>query len=113
MRFHWTGLFAVISVWAASVAVSAAPLSMTDVIRMALRESASYDSAHKALLLSELQYKNATAKFLPSVDLTTTDGLQNNVPISSNSNLVLEGNPTAPWYSTLTLGVTENLYDNG
>ena len=52
---------------------------------------------------------------LPSADFTATNGLQNNIPIAStnSSSPVLTANPSAPWYSSLNLGVTENLYDNG
>ena len=106
MRFCWLGLFAATFSYASS-------LTLTDAIRVALKESPAYDTAEKNLTINELQYKNAVAKLLPSLDFTSTDGLQNNIPISSNSDLLLTPNPTAPWYSTLTLGLTETLYDNG
>jgi len=49
---------------------------------------------------------------LPSADLSATHGLQNNIPIGGN-NTLLTANPASPWYSSLSLGISENLYDNG
>ena len=52
---------------------------------------------------------------MPSVDFTTVNGVQNNIPVAtaSGSNTLLSNNPTAPWTSSLSLGINETLYDNG
>ena len=92
---------------------SAAPLSLKDSVRFALDHSPGFDSAKKTQLVRELERRNSIAKILPSLDLSTTNGLQNNIPISSTNATLLTPNPAAPWYSSFNLGLTENLYDNG
>ena len=90
-----------------------APLSLKDSIRFALEHSPQLDTAKRTQAIRELERRNAVAKILPSLDFSTTNGLQNNIPISGTSATLLTPNPAAPWYSSLNLGVTENLYDNG
>src|SRR3989344_3801838 len=91
------------------------PLSLQDAVRFAIENSPSFDTAKKTQAIRELEYKSAVAKMLPSADFTTTNGLQNNIPIASTSSAspVFSSNPSAPWYSSLSLGLTESLYDNG
>ena len=89
------------------------PLSLKDTVRFALDHSPGFDSAKKTQLVRELERRNSIAKILPSLDLSTTNGLQNNIPISGTTATLLTPNPTAPWYSSFNLGLTENLYDNG
>jgi outer membrane protein len=94
---------------------SAPILTLPEAVRYALEHSPGYDSARKTQSVRALEYKSSFAKLLPSVDLSTTDGLQNNIPIASTSGTtsIFTSNPSAPWYSALNLGVTETLYDNG
>jgi outer membrane protein TolC len=94
-------------------AQAGATLTLSDAIQTALENSPTYDSAEKNEVVNRLQYRSSIAKLLPSIDFSSTDGLQNNIPIASNAATLLTPNPTAPWYSTLNLGITENLYDNG
>ena len=88
-------------------------LTLSDAIQTALQNSPTYDTAEKTETINHLKYRSAIAKLLPSLDFSTTDGLQNNIPIASNAAFLLTPNPTAPWYSSLNVGFTENLYDNG
>jgi outer membrane protein TolC len=92
-----------------------APLSFLQAIDLAVEKSPGFDSARKNQIIQNLTLKSAYAKLLPSIDFSTTDGLQNNVPIASttSTSAVLSPNPTAPWYSAINLGATESLYDNG
>jgi outer membrane protein TolC len=95
-----------------SVGMSSA-LTLADTIRSAIENSPTIDAAQKTVSINALQYKSSVAKLLPSLDFTTTDGLQNNIAVSSNQDALFFSNPTAPWASSLNLGLTESLYDNG
>ena len=85
-------------------------LSLPEAVQFALENSPVFDSAKKTQSIRELEYKNAISKFLPSADITTTNGLQNTISAGNSANA---NTATSPWYSTLTMGITENLYDNG
>lgn len=90
------------------------PLGLREAVHFALENSPSFDSTKKTLTLRELERKTAIARLLPSFDFNTTNGLQNNIPIQTGGNApFLTPNPSAPWYSSLSLGLTETLYDNG
>ena len=97
----------------ASTSPLSMPLSLKEAVGFALENSPVFDTAKKTQAIREFQYKSAFAKLLPSLDFTTTDGLQNNIAIASTSGAVYTPNSTTPWSSSLSLGVTENLYDNG
>src|ERR1700733_6001689 len=58
------------------------PVSLADAIRIALKNSPGFDVAEKTQTVNDLQYRNAIAKLLPSLDFTTTDGLQKNIPVA-------------------------------
>jgi outer membrane protein TolC len=90
-------------------------LALKGAIQYALEHSPSFDIAKRTQAIRELEYKSAVAKFLPSLDFSTTNGLQNNISIASGNgtDTLLASNPASPWYSTLSLGLSENLYDNG
>ncbi len=83
--------------------VNAQTLSLNEAIRYALAHSVSYDTAKRNVEIRELEHKNTRARFLPSLDLSTSHGIEKKSPQSS----------TDPWASTLSLILTENLYDNG
>ncbi len=91
------------------------PLSLPGAVRIALESSPVFDSAKKTKAIRELEYQSASAKLLPSADFTTTNGWQNNIPLkgSAAAGSTPAVNSTAPWASSLKLGLTENLYDNG
>lgn len=86
-------------------------LSLKDAIHYAVVHSPTFDTAQKNLTISELGYKNSIAAFLPSLDFSTTQGLQNNIPVAGNSTLFTPN--SSPLYSAVSLGITETLYDNG
>jgi outer membrane protein TolC len=88
-------------------------MNFQEAIALALHHSLAYEQAQKNQSIRDLQYRSSIAKLLPSIDLSTQDGLQNNVPVSSTDSTLYTPNPTAPWYSTFSLGLTETLYDNG
>ena len=99
----------------AATAPPLAPLSLKDSLRWALDNSPTFDSARKTQAMRELEATSAYAKMLPSLDFTTTNGLQNNLILNGlgSTDTLTTPNPTAPWYSYMNLGITENLYDNG
>lgn len=91
---------------------SEAQVSLQDAIAYAHLHSPRVSTARQTQELRGLEYKNSVAKLLPSVDLTAVHGLQNNIPINSNYTLFTP-NASSPWISSLNLGLTETLYDNG
>ncbi|MBI3542462.1 MAG: TolC family protein, partial [Deltaproteobacteria bacterium] len=99
-------------IWAAALALvvpaggQAAPLTLADAVQYAIGHSPTLDSALRAASIADLQYRNTTAAFLPSLDLTSTHGVKRtkvtNQPLADN-----------PWTSDLNVALTETLYDNG
>jgi outer membrane protein len=87
-------------------------LDLRAAAKIAIENAPILDTAQKTELISDREYKTNWAKLLPSLDFTAVHGLLNNIPIAAGGTL-FETNPTAPWYSSLNLGLTENLYDNG
>lgn len=97
------------------VQAHAQAFSLKDALSFAIEHSPVFNTIKKTQIKRELEYQSAFSKLLPSLDFKTTKGLQNNIFFGntfSNTN-VLTPNPTAPWYSSLNLTVSENLYDNG
>jgi len=93
-------------------AVTEQPLSLRHAIEVAIARSPQLESARRQAEARVFERRSAFAKLLPTLDLAATHGLQNNVPIASN-NAYLASNPSAPWYSSLSLALSETLYDNG
>lgn len=81
----------------------AAPLSLSEAVKYALEHSPVLSSESHRAEIADLELKNAFSKFLPSLDASATHGIEKASP----------RNGTDPWVSTLNLGLTENLYDNG
>jgi outer membrane protein TolC len=98
------------SAYGAPVPSSSTQLSLSEAILYALQHSPKIDSALKAQDTRELEYRSALSKFLPSLDFSTSLGLQNNITLNGT---LLTPNSSAPWYSSMSLGLTETLYDNG
>jgi outer membrane protein TolC len=97
--------FLLLSAAAASPADSKT-LSFSEAVRLALEVSPRIDAARRREILGDLEHRNARARRWPSLDVSTTNGF--------TSRLV--GPPASeqdPYYSTLNLGLTEILYDNG
>lgn len=72
-------------------------------IEFAIQSSPSFDSIRRQVSVAQLEEKSAKARFLPSLDLTTTHGIQDTSPRST----------TSAWNSDFNLGLTGSLYDNG
>ena len=85
------------------ITAHAKSLSLKEAIQYAIERSPDLDSFGRQQAISELQYESAFAKFLPSLDLSSTSGLNGQAPA------VL----ATPWAAQANLGLTENLYDNG
>lgn len=81
----------------------AAPLSLRDAAIYALQHSPAFDSAQRETLIAELTRKNAGSAFLPSLDLSAAHGWRGSSPRTDSG----------PWSSSVSLALTENLYDNG
>ncbi len=79
-------------------------MSLRDAAAYALRTSPQLDSSQRATVISGLQLKNTSAAFLPSLDLSSTHGLQKYYPRQSTNE---------PWTSSFSLTLAETLYDNG
>src|SRR4051812_27729436 len=69
-------------------------LTFKQALEFALENSPRIDSVKKMQVLKNLEHKNTVSKTLPSLDLTTVNGLQNYIPMSGTNNIT---NPTAPW----------------
>jgi outer membrane protein len=97
MAFSW--LLALIS-----IPTFASTFDLHDSAIYAINHSPTLDSSERNLIISDLNRKNAAAVMLPSLDLTSSHGLQRNYP---------QVDPNEPYASSLSLSLTETLYDNG
>jgi outer membrane protein TolC len=88
---------------AAGTASPSAPLDWKAAIHYAVENSPTLNSSMQNAHIAELQQKRAFTKFLPSLDFASTHGLAHVVPTP----------PTDPWASSLSLQLSETLYDNG
>lgn len=79
------------------------PMDLKDLVSFGLENAPTMKVARNSLQTKKLATKNAFASFLPSLDISATHGYQDGDP-SSTAN---------PWASTLNVGLTETLYDNG
>lgn len=105
--------FAVVGGVASQALAEEGPLSLKAAVQLSLENSPDYDSARKTQILREQEYRKTFTNLLPSVDASATGGLQNSFALAGNGGTVFENNPAAPWYSALSLGINETLYDNG
>jgi len=87
--------------WA--TAASAQTLSLNEALKYAIEHSPVLNTALRNTEIAEFNGRSARAKFWPSLDLSSTHGLQKASP----------GQPADPWISQLSLTLQENLYDNG
>ncbi len=88
----------------APAAAAAAPLSLREAASYALEHSPQLDSSQRQALIAEQERLNARAAFLPSIDFTSSHGLERSYPSTSTNE---------PWASSFSLTLTETLYDNG
>jgi outer membrane protein TolC len=90
-----------------------APLSLKETIRYAITHAPELDSARRQLQIRDAEILNARAKFLPSLDITSTHGVQStNVMFPATPPLTDITYGTNPWVSQAGITLTENLYDN-
>jgi len=108
---------------------AAAPLSLAESLRYALENAPAMQQARSTIEVREAQVDKARARYLPSLDLTTTQGLlrsgqQQFTVVGGGGNAgggtgtgggtlqPISGNKS-PWFSQLGLSLTETVYDNG
>lgn len=103
MRFWFRFLVLLPSLLFSFKVFAAVPLELRGAIQHAMEHSPTLNTAKKELEIAKLNKENATARFLPSLDLTSSHGLQDDAL-----------NPAAnKWASSFDLSITETLYDNG
>src|SRR5262245_28820273 len=78
-------------------------LTLKEAVLYGIDHSPSLDSSRRQLAISQMDRRSAIARLLPSLDLSSRNGVQGQSP----------GSFDTPWASQLSLGLTENLYDNG
>lgn len=71
-------------------------------ILFATEHSPVFDSLKRELSIAGWEKDSSRARFLPSLDISATHGIQDSSPRS-----------IGPWKSELNLDLTENIYDNG
>lgn len=89
--------------WGKSHASNSPPMSLKQVIQYGVENSPTMKVTRNTYETKKLERKSSLAAFFPSLDFTAVHGYQDGDPTST----------TNPWASTLNLGLTENLYDNG
>ncbi len=83
-------------------------LDIRQTVQFALQNSTAFISARNQNEIAELKAKNAHWALFPSLDLTTSFGVQD-----TNSSLATTGAQNTPYTSALKLSLSETLYDNG
>ena len=92
------------TVFADSTRLNTLPITLKETLQYALEHSPALDTAQRKLSIAENDFSSAKASFAPSLDLSTSHGLQKDS---------LTPTSTDPWTSSLSLALTETLYDNG
>ena len=89
----------------------AAPIELKETLRYALQHVPALLSAEENHAIRLRQKEQAAAKFLPSLDFKSTQGLQKAEPAVQGPTMQQSG--SGPGFGQLTLSLTETLYDNG
>jgi outer membrane protein TolC len=90
-----------------------ASLSLKETLRYAVSHAPELDTARRQLQIREAEISNARAKFLPSLDATSTHGVQTtNVMFPATPPLTDISYGSNPWVSQAGITLAENLYDN-
>lgn len=87
-------------------------LDLKAAIQFALIHSPAVDSARRLMEVRGMEHRNAVAGLLPSLDLTSSHGLQKGFRTGLSPSAIIQP-PTAPWTSSLGVALTETFYDNG
>lgn len=96
-------LTCVISLAVAHAAAEPPLLDLRRALEFGTEHSPALDSARRTLEIRRLERSNAVSRFLPSLDVSTSQGLQGTRPQSVYDSR----------FGTLNLALTETLYDNG
>lgn len=76
--------------------------TLKQAVLFATMHSPSFDTIKREVSIANLEKESSKSRFLPSLDLSATHGIQDSSPRTAG-----------PWGSELRLDLTENLYDNG
>ena len=87
--------------------VHASRYQMLDAVHYALEHSPTLEQATRQASIADLQARNTRASFLPSLDLSATNGVKRSLTTGQSVT------PYNPWISDLNVSATETLYDNG
>jgi outer membrane protein TolC len=87
---------------ATTISINTKVFDLKKSIIFATEHSPSFDSLKRELSIASWEKESSRARFLPSLDLSATHGIQD----SSKRTI-------GPWKSELNLDLTENIYDNG
>ena len=93
-----------------------AALSLKDVLQYSLQHAPKISQSQQQLRIRGWQYDQARAKFLPSLDVTSSQGLQKSVapPWADRRDSFTAGpGGQLPLFGTIGLNLSETLYDNG
>ncbi len=114
MARRLAGIFAISLLAAVSRAAPSPPLDLERAAKFALDNSPIYKNAERTEAVRELEYGNARSRIWPTLSFSATHGLQDDAPVpASDSYGFTRTSPSAPWASSLSLGLTETLYDSG
>jgi len=123
-----TGIAALYAIILCTKPAAAAPMNLAEALRYALENAPSMQQARSTIEVREAQVDRARARYLPSLDLTTTQGLMRSgvqqftvVGAGTGGGGGNTGGGTlqplarssSPWFSQLGLSLTETVYDNG
>lgn len=106
-RLVIVGILSCGSVAGAAEVVPSQGLTLADAVRYALEHSPRVAEARTLADVSGLEEENAKAKLFPSLDLSTTHGIEKSLPSPA-----VEASG-APVVSQLSLTLSQPLYDNG
>ncbi|HVK61240.1 MAG TPA: TolC family protein [Bdellovibrionales bacterium] len=102
----FVGLLAILAIVCAAEKSLARSLDLLNAIEVALENSPSYKSARLSVDLAQKEVLNARAAYFPSLDFSAEQGVEQD-PLDDSST------SRADLFSSLNLGLTEQLYDNG
>jgi cobalt-zinc-cadmium efflux system outer membrane protein len=89
-----------------SPTVLAVPLTLKDAVNYALQHSPKYQTAEEQLSIARRNNQSAYYNFFPQAEISSQYGIAKEYGSSK-----IEGSDS--WRSSLTLGLTQNLYNNG
>jgi outer membrane protein TolC len=78
-------------------------LNLEQAIQYAITHSPTLDSAKRDANINDLEKESSFSRFLPTLDFSTTDGLQKTSPTTQTTSAA----------SSVDLKLSENIYDNG